>query len=50
MWMSSMKSYFENLQEEADDILDRTEHLLTELEENPDDITSILALQTWFAH
>ena len=35
----------EIFKEEADDILDRTEHLLTELEENPDDITSILALQ-----
>ena len=35
----------EIFKEEADDILDRTEHVLTELEENPDDITSILALQ-----
>ena len=35
----------EIFQEEADDILDRTEHVLSDLEENPNDSSLILALQ-----
>jgi chemosensory pili system protein ChpA (sensor histidine kinase/response regulator) len=35
----------EIFKEEADDILDRTEHVLSDLEENPKDSTLILALQ-----
>jgi chemosensory pili system protein ChpA (sensor histidine kinase/response regulator) len=35
----------EIFKEEADDILDRTEHVLSDLEENPKDGTLILALQ-----
>ncbi len=35
----------EIFKEEADDILDRTEHVLSDLEENPKDLTLIVALQ-----